>query len=154
MANMKKSAFSLSPLVAKVQSLVSSKQDDSPMFNQPLNTNSCPHHRLARQLYSASLVVLFITAILVITLKAMTYSFVEDNRMTGFIFDTETDSNTNRDIIMAALPQMLHILPTKLAIIIAAISLSVATAHLGLVIADWKSGKRVREKNSQYQKNT
>ncbi|XP_014560739.1 hypothetical protein COCVIDRAFT_12559 [Bipolaris victoriae FI3] len=152
MADTKKSKFSLPPLIAKVQSLLPRKQDDSPMFNHPFDTNSCPHHRIARKIYGASLLALFITAILVMTLKAITYSFVEDNRMTGFVFDPDTTSSTNGNIIMAALPRMLHTLPTKLAIIIAAISLSLATGHLALVIIDWKSGKRTQ--SNAFRRNT
>ena len=143
---MKKVEFKLPPLVAKVKSRVLSKQQGSPVFNQPLNTNSCPHHRKARQLYGISLVTLFVMSLLAITLKGITYSFIEDNRMTGFVFDATTPDNGDEKIDMAALPGVIYTLPTKLAIITAAISISVAVAHLGLVIVDWKSGKRVRKR--------
>lgn len=145
MANMEKIKLNLQSLLAKIKSLVRSKQHVSPGFNQSLDANSCPHHRNARRLYSASLLTLFIMALLVITLKGMTYSFFEDNGMTGFVFETTTGENAGEKIDMAALPLMLYTLPTKLIIIIAAISLSVAGAHLGLVIVDWKSGKMVGE---------
>lgn len=91
-------------------------------------------------------------ALLAITLKGISYSFVEDNRMTGFVFETTLDGNIGESLDMAALPQTIYTLPTKLAIIIAAISLSVAGAHMGLVIVDWKSGKRVCIRSLGYEK--
>lgn len=83
-------------------------------------------------------------AISTVTLKAITYDFVEDNRMTGFTFEAAGNSSSTREaMIMGALPQMLYTVPTKLAIIAAVILMSTAAGHLGFVIVDWKSGKRV-----------
>jgi hypothetical protein len=79
------------------------------------------------------------------TLKAMTYSFIEDNRMMGFDFETtENDGDPGETIVMAALPKMLFPVPAKLALVAAAISIFLSVAHLGFVGVDWKSGKRVR----------
>jgi hypothetical protein len=79
------------------------------------------------------------------TLKAVTYSFIEDNRMMGFDFDTtEEDGEPGETIVMAALPKMLYPVPAKLALVAAAISIFLSVAHLGFVGTDWKSGKRVR----------
>jgi hypothetical protein len=133
----------------KVKSLFHARKDASPMFNQPLNTTSCPHHRISRVLYSILLSLLIGIAIPVIALKTITYIFIEDNRETGFMFDTrERDGQPVVQTVMAALPQMLYTMPAKLTLIAAAISLVLATAHLGFVGVDWKKGKRVR--NSLY----
>jgi hypothetical protein len=128
----------------KVKSLFHARKDASPMFNQPLNTTSCPHHRISRVLYSILLSLLIAIAIPVITLKTITYIFIEDNRETGFMFDTrERDGQPVVQAVMASLPQRLYTMPAKLALIAAAISLCLATAHLGFVGVDWKNGKRV-----------
>jgi hypothetical protein len=96
-------------------------------------------------LYSVFLSLLLIIAIPVITLKALTYSFIEDNRRTGFTFQTtRKDGESGDAIIMAALPRMLYAIPAKLAIIAATLSICLAAAHIGLVVTDWKMGKRVR----------
>jgi len=85
-------------------------------------------------------------AISVIILKAVTYSFIEDNRMMGFNLETtRRNGEPGEEIIMAALPKRLYYVPAKLAIIAGAISLCHGAAHLGFVITDWKSGKRVNE---------
>lgn len=143
--NMTKVNFTLPPAADKVTSLFHSKKHVPPVFNQPLNTSSCPHHRIARLLYSVFLSLLLIIAIPVITLKALTYSFIEDNRRTGFTFQTtRKDGEPGDAIIMAALPRMLYAIPAKLAIIAATLSICLAAAHIGLVVTDWKMGKRVR----------
>jgi hypothetical protein len=142
---MKKVQFSLPPIAEKVTSIFHPRTKTSPVFNQPLNTTSCPHHRISRLLYSISLTILLIIAIPVMTLKAMTYSFIEDNRMTGFTFKTtERDGEPGESIVMAALPKMLYPVPAKLALVAAAISILLGAAHLGFVGIDWKNGKRVR----------
>lgn len=143
---MSKVAAQLQPVIAKIRSLVQNpQQNGTPVFNKPLNTNSCPHHRKSRLLHSVLLILLLAMAITLVTLKAATYDFVEDNRMTGFTFEApRNSSNTGEAIVMGALPRKLYTVPTKLAIIAAVIPISIATAHLGFVIVDWKSGKRVR----------
>jgi len=145
---MTKVKFTLPPAADKVTSLFHTKQikeDDPPVFNQPLNTSSCPHHRIARLLYSISLSLLLIIAVPVIALKALTYSFIEDNRMTGFEFlTTRRNGDPGEVIIMAALPRMLYAVPAKLAIISGTVSICLAAAHLGFVFTDWKKGNRVR----------
>ncbi|KNG43989.1 hypothetical protein DDE82_000186 [Stemphylium lycopersici] len=135
--------FHLPPITGKVKFLSHPKTSVPPVFNQPLNINSCPHHRLARLLYGIFLAILFIMAIPVIILKAVTYSFIEDNRMMGFNFETtRKNGEPGEEVIMAALPERLYSVPAKLAIIAGAISLCIGAAHLGFVITDWKSGKR------------
>ncbi|CAN9248330.1 unnamed protein product [Alternaria alternata] len=142
---MTKVNFTIPPAADKVTSLFHSKKHVPPVFNQPLNTSSCPHHRIARLLYSVFLSLLLIIAIPVITLKALTYSFIEDNRRTGFTFQTtRKDGEPGDAIIMAALPRMLYAIPAKLAIIAATLSICLAAAHLGLVVTDWKMGKRTQ----------
>ncbi|KAI4644118.1 uncharacterized protein J4E78_009702 [Alternaria triticimaculans] len=145
---MTKVKFTLPPAADKVTSLFHTKQikeDDPPVFNQPLNTSSCPHHRIARLLYSISLSLLLIIAVPVIALKALTYSFVEDNRMTGFEFQTtRRNGDPGEAIIMAALPRMLYAVPAKLAIIAGTVSICLAAAHLGFVFTDWKKGNRTQ----------
>jgi hypothetical protein len=143
---MTKVKFTLPPAAGKVTSLFNTKKVDTPVFNQPLNTTSCPHHRIARLLYSIFLSLLLVIAVPVITLKALTYSFIEDNRMMGFTFQTTQKNGEPGDaIIMAALPRMLYAVPAKLAIIAATVSICLAAAHLGFVGTDWKMGKRVRK---------
>ncbi|KAG9190447.1 hypothetical protein G6011_08535 [Alternaria panax] len=142
---MTKVKFTFPPTVGKVTSLFHSKKDAQPVFNQPLNTSSCPHHRTARLLYSIVLSLLLAIAIPVITLKTLTYSFVEDNRITGFTFQTtRRNGEAGEAIIMAALPRMLYAIPAKLAIIAATVSICLAAAHLGFVGTDWKMGKRTQ----------
>jgi hypothetical protein len=142
---MKHVEFSIPPIGEKVTSIFHLRTRASPVFNQPLNTNSCPHHRISRLLYSIFLTLLLIIAIPVITLKAMTYSFIEDNRMMGFSFETtEKDGEPGETIVMAALPKMLYPVPAKLALVAAAISILLGMAHVSFVGTDWKNGKRVR----------
>ncbi|KAI4641147.1 hypothetical protein J4E93_008025 [Alternaria ventricosa] len=145
---MTKVKFSLPPAADKVTALFHTKQikdDDPPVFNQPLNTSSCPHHRIARLLYSVSLALLLLIAVPVIALKALTYSFIEDNRVTGFEYQTtRRNGDPGESIIMAALPRMLYAVPAKLAIIAGTVSICLATAHLGFVATDWKKGNRTQ----------
>ncbi|KAL1797222.1 hypothetical protein ACET3X_003828 [Alternaria dauci] len=142
---MTKVNITLPPAANKVTSLFRSKKDPPPVFNQPLNTSSCPHHRIARLLYSVFLSLLLIISIPVITLKALTYSFIEDNRMMGFTFQTtRKNGELGEAIVMAALPRMLYAIPAKLAIIAATLSICLAAAHLGFVGTDWKMGKRTQ----------
>jgi hypothetical protein len=134
---MKKFEFSFPSMADKVTSLFHPHKDASPLFNQPLNTNSCPHHRISRLFYSIFLTTLLIIAIPDITLKAITYSFIEDYRMMGFAFETiEQDGEPGEEIVMAALPKMLYSIPAKLVLIAAAICVFLGSAHLGIVSMD------------------
>ncbi|CAO2658473.1 Nn.00g061960.m01.CDS01 [Neocucurbitaria sp. VM-36] len=140
---MRKVEFSLPSIAGKATSLFHPHQD-SPMFNRPLDSAS-PHHRLSRMLYAISLIFLILISIPVVALKAMTYSFIEDNRRKGFMFETtEQDGNQGIAVIMAALPRMLHHAPAKLALVAAVISIFFGAAHLGFVAVDWKLGKRTQ----------
>lgn len=139
---MRKVEFSLPSIAGKATSLFHPHKD-SPMFNRPIDSAS-PHHRLSRILYAISLTLLILISIPVITLKAMTYSFIEDNRKSGFMFETtEMDGDQPVAVVMAALPRMLYHAPAKLALVAAVISIFLSAAHLALVIVDWKLGKRV-----------
>jgi hypothetical protein len=132
-----------STLGDKVMSIFHHKSNPE-TFNRPINTTSCPHHRLSRILYVVLLPLLILISIPVVTLKALTYSFTEDNRDQGFMFEsTEKDGEPGASIIMAALPKMLNRGPVKLALIAAVLSILLASAHLGFVVSDWKSGKKV-----------
>jgi hypothetical protein len=142
---MKKVAFNLPPIADKVTSLLRPRKEPSQVFNKPLNTTACPHHRIARILYAVFLALLILIAIPVVALRAITYSFIEDNRMQGFVFETtEEDGEPGVQVVMAALPRMLYHVPAKIALIAAVISIFLGVAHLIFVCADWKSGKRVR----------
>lgn len=140
---MKKAAFSIPSIASKAASLFKLRKDASTMFNQPFD-NVCPHYRIARILYAVFLTLLILISIPVITLKAKTYSFIEENRNTGFVFETtEKDGEQGISLIMAALPRVLYHAPAKLALITAVLSLFLGAAHLGFVGVDWRSGKRV-----------
>lgn len=142
---MEKAKLALAPVVAKVTSLFPTKKDAPPVFNKPINTNSCPHHRMSRLLYSIFLTMLFAISITVVTLKAKSYSFIEDNRMTGFDFEMAAGAGLPaQEIVVATLPRRLYATPAKLAIVSAAMSILIAVAHLGFVVTDWKKGDRVR----------
>ncbi|KAF2027835.1 hypothetical protein EK21DRAFT_71163 [Setomelanomma holmii] len=141
---MKKVKFKLPPISDKVTSLFQPHKDASPMFNRPMD-RGCPHHRKARLLYAVSLSILLAISIPVIILKAITYSFIEENCDRGFMFETtERDGEIGETVVMAALPRMLYHAPAKLALVAAVVSIFVAAAHLALVIVDWKSGKRTQ----------
>ncbi|KAH7371484.1 hypothetical protein BKA66DRAFT_182534 [Pyrenochaeta sp. MPI-SDFR-AT-0127] len=141
---MKKVAFNIPTIASKVPSLFKRRKDAPPMFNQPFD-NVCPHYRISRILYAVFLALLISISIPVIILKAMTYSFIEDNRNTGFIFETtENDGEQGISVIMAALPRMLYHAPAKLALIAAVLSIFLGAAHLGFVGVDWKGGKRTQ----------
>jgi hypothetical protein len=140
---MKKVEFKLPPIADKVTSLFQQDKDASPMFNKPM-ASGCPHHRKARLFYAVFLSVLISISIPVIVLKAITYSFIEENRDRGFIFQTtEKDGDVGETVVMAALPQMLYHAPAKLALVAAVLSTFVGASHLALVVVDWRSGKRV-----------
>lgn len=82
----------------------------------------------------------------------MTYSFIEDNRSMGFVFETtEKDGEQGVSVVMAALPRMLYHAPAKLALVAAVISTFLGAAHLGFVGVDWKAGKRVSPSPLVYQ---
>jgi len=140
---MKKVEFKLPPIADKVTSLFQPHKNESPMFNKPM-ASGCPHHRLSRILYAVFLPVLILISIPVVTLKAMTYSFIEDNRDMGFMFETtERDGEAGETVVMAALPRMLYHAPAKLALVAAVLSICLSAAHLGFVAVDWKTPKRV-----------
>jgi hypothetical protein len=143
---MNKSTFTLPPLAQTLKSLfkLPSRKSSPPIFNRPIG-NACPHHRMARILYSISLTLLVLIAIPVITLKVMTYNFIEDNRDRGFLYETTSDDGA---VVMAALPRILHQLPAKLALVATVIGVAVGVAHAGFVCGDWGSGKRVSSLSS------
>ncbi|KAL6706128.1 hypothetical protein ACN47E_006044 [Coniothyrium glycines] len=134
------------PTIARrLASLLRPKTDPSPIVNKPPNTNACPHHRMARILYAVMLTLLITIAIPIVVLRVLTSSFMEDNRMQGFVFDTtESDGEPSMKFVMAALPRMLYQVPTKLALVAAVLSIFLYGAHLGFVGTDWKSGKRTQ----------
>ena len=142
---MKKVDFKLPPVAVKVKSILKphKKPTPVPMFNQPL-PSGCPHHRRSRILFAISLSLLIAITIPVISLKAVTYSFLDTNIQTGFMFQTtEDDGSPGPQIVMAALPRMLFLTPAKIALVAALMSIFSAAAHLGFVAVDWKEGKRV-----------
>jgi hypothetical protein len=140
---MKKVDFKLPPVTVKVKSMFQPRKKPIPMFNQPL-PSGCPHHRISRILYATSLALLIAIAIPVVTLKALTYSFMEENRDKGFVFETtEDDGSEGISVVMAAMPRMLHHAPAKLALVAAVLSIFSGLGHLGFVILDWTDGKRV-----------
>jgi len=142
---MDKVKLTIAPVATKVKSLFPTKKDDSPLFDKPINTNLYPHHRMSRLLYSIFLTMLFVMSIAVIALKAKSYSFIEDNRMTGFDFQMSAGAGEPaQEIVVATLPRRMYAIPAKLTIISAAISILIAAAHLGFVVTDWKTGDRVR----------
>jgi hypothetical protein len=142
-ATMKKVNFNLPPIADKVTSLFHTQKKADPMFNRPL-ASGCPHHRLSRILYAVSLLLLIMLAMPVIVLKALSYSFLEDNRNMGFVFETTEDAGEpGMSVVMAALPRMLHDAPAKLALVAAVVSIAIGVAHLGFTFVDWKDGKRV-----------
>lgn len=142
--------FNVPPVTSKISSLLHLHRDNSstkvnPVFNKPINTTSCPHHRLARVFYLASLTLLFFIAIPVVALEARSYSFVEDNQSQGFIFETtERDDAPGVEVIMAALPRRLQQAPAKMALIAAVLSIFISAAHLIFLGLDWKNGKRIQ----------
>ncbi|KAF1921859.1 hypothetical protein BDU57DRAFT_553887 [Ampelomyces quisqualis] len=141
---MTKVEFKLPPIADKVASIFAPHKTPVPMFNQPL-PSGCPHHRISRLLYAIFLSLLIAMAIPVVTLKASTYSFIEENRDMGFVFEITEDDGTGRtSVAMAALPRMLHHTPAKLALVAAVLSICFGLAHLGFVIVDWKDGKRTQ----------
>jgi hypothetical protein len=140
---MKKVDFKLPPIADKVTSLFQPQKKSHPIFNRPL-ASGCPHHRMSRTLHAVFLSFLVLLSIPVITLKALTYTFIEDNRDTGFVFKTtEEDEGPGILVVLAALPRMLHHAPAKLALVAAVVSITLGIAHLGFVLVDWKDGNRV-----------
>jgi hypothetical protein len=147
---MKKVDFKLPPVAVKVKSILKphKKPAPVPMFNQPL-PSGCPHHRRSRILFAISLSLLIAITIPVISLKAVTYTFLDTNVETGFMFETtEDDRSPGPKIVMAALPRMLFLTPAKIALVAALMSIFSAVAHLGFVAVDWKEGKRVCKNQS------
>ncbi|KAF2833453.1 hypothetical protein CC86DRAFT_278073 [Ophiobolus disseminans] len=141
---MKKVEFKLPPIADKVTSLFQPHKKDSTMFNKPM-ASGCPHHRLSRILYAVFLPILVLISIPVVVLKAMTYSFIEENRDKGFMFETtERDGEAGEAVIMAALPRMLYHAPAKLALVAGVLSICLGAAHLGFVAFDWRNPKRTQ----------
>lgn len=137
-------------LSERINSLLHIHSDVPPVFNKPIDTTTCPHHRLSRTLYAISLILLIVLAIPVIVLRAITSSFIEDNRMQGFIFETtEPDGGPGMQLVMAALPRMLYHAPAKIALVAAVVSIFLCAAHLGFVGTDWKTGKRVSDDSNR-----
>ncbi|KAF2872779.1 hypothetical protein BDV95DRAFT_477763, partial [Massariosphaeria phaeospora] len=109
-----------------------------PIFNKPVCTER--QYRISRILYLVFQVLLVILSTVVIGLKAMTVIFIEDNRDTGFEFETGDPEPT----VLAALPRHLYTAPAKLALVAAAISMFVGIGHAVFVVLDWKHGKRTQ----------
>jgi hypothetical protein len=131
---MKKPEFKIPSVLGKV----SAKLVKKPVSDQPVHTDKRYH--VTRILYTVLLLLLVMIAASIIGLNAMTVNFVEDNRDTGFEFETE---DPNDIVILAALPKMLYTAPAKLALVAGAISIFVGATHLAFVITDWKAGKKV-----------
>ncbi|KAJ4357707.1 uncharacterized protein N0V89_002283 [Didymosphaeria variabile] len=125
--------------IPSVLGKVSAKFVKKPIFNQPVHTETRYH--VTRMLYTVLLSLLIMIAASIIGLKAMTVNFTEDNRDTGFEFETE---DPNDSVILAALPRMLYTAPAKLALVAGAISIFVGATHLAFVIMDWKAGKKTQ----------
>ncbi|KAI8934344.1 hypothetical protein NX059_009080 [Plenodomus lindquistii] len=142
--------FNIPPVTGKISSLLHSQKDAStkavsPVFNKPVNTSACPHHRLARRIYLVSLTILLLISVPVVVLEALSFNFVEDNRSTGFMFETtEKDGAPGVKVVMAALPRRLQLAPSKMALVAAVFSIFLSVAHLGLVGSDWNTGKRTQ----------
>jgi hypothetical protein len=118
----------------KITSLLKPK----PVFNQPVATDRRYH--VARAAYGVLLVLLVMLAAATIGLKATTINFIEDNRNTGFVFDTGEPET----VIMAALPRQLYTAPAKIAMVAGVISVFVGVGHAAFVFMNWKEGKKVR----------
>ncbi|KAF2709246.1 hypothetical protein K504DRAFT_467218 [Pleomassaria siparia CBS 279.74] len=109
-----------------------------PVFNKPLDTER--QHHISRIFYAIFLSLFITLSVVVIGLKAITLTFIEDNRDTGFEFMT----GESESILFAALPRQLYTAPAKLALIAAVISIFVGVGHMGFLVADWKTGKRTQ----------
>jgi hypothetical protein len=107
-----------------------------PVFNRPFLERQ---HRMSRILYIVNLSLLLALSIAVISTKAITVAFIEDNKDTGFMFETDDPEPT----ILAALPKMLFVAPAKIALCAAAITVFVSIGHLIFIARDWKDGSRV-----------
>ncbi|KAF9738567.1 hypothetical protein PMIN02_005887 [Paraphaeosphaeria minitans] len=118
---------------------VSARFAKKPMFNQPVHTEK--RHHVTRIIYALLLSLLVIIAASIIGLNVVTVNFTEDNRDTGFEFETD---NPNEAVILAALPRMLYTAPAKLALIAGVISVFVGATHLAFVFTDWKLGKKTQ----------
>lgn len=130
---MKKLAFKVPSVAEKMSTMFKPK----PVFNQPVCTER--RYFVSRALHSIFLTLLIVLAAAVIGLKAMTINFIEDNRDTGFEFQTEEPTPT----LMAALPRNLFTAPAKLALVAGAISTFVGIGHVAFVFMDWSAGKKV-----------
>ena len=130
---MKRPTFKMPAVASKLTSCFKPK----PVFNQPVNTEKRYH--ISRSLYLACLILLFGLSTATVVLKAITLNFIEDNRNTGFIFETGDEEPT----VLAALPRNLHRAPPKLALVAGAVSLFITLGHMTFVAIDWKEGKRV-----------
>jgi hypothetical protein len=137
---MTKVEFSMDSITSKV---FPTKKEKAPVFNRPFG-DLCPHYRISRIVYLVALSSLILISVPVIALKAMTYSFIEDNRSMGFVFQTEgKDGEEGVSLVMAALPKNLHHAPAKLVLVAAVLTVFLAAAHLGFVAVDWRTGKKV-----------
>lgn len=130
---MKRPSFKMPAVASKLTSCFKPK----PVFNQPVNTEKRYH--ISRSLYLACLILLFGLSTATVVLKAITLNFIEDNRNTGFIFETGDEEPT----VLAALPRNLHRAPPKLALVAGAVSLFITLGHMTFVAIDWNKGKRV-----------
>jgi hypothetical protein len=122
----------------KISEKLSGFLKPKPVFNKPLDTER--QHHISRVLYAVLLLLFIGLSTAVIGLKALTLSFIEDNRDTGFSFETGEPEPT----ILAALPKKLYTAPAKLALIAAVLSISIGLGHLVYLVIDWKTGRRVR----------
>jgi len=130
---MKGSASKMPQGLNKLTSLLKPK----PVFNQPVATDRQYH--IARAAYGFLLIILIGLAAATVGLKAMTINFMEDNRNTGFVFDTGEPET----VVMAALPRQLYTAPAKIAMVAGTISIFVGVGHAAFVFMHWKEGKKV-----------
>lgn len=117
---------------------ITSSLKPKPVFNQPVATDRRYH--IARAAYGVLLVLLVILAAATIGLKATTINFIEDNRNTGFVFDTGEPET----VIMAALPRLLYTAPAKIEMVAGIISVSIGVGHAAFVFMNWKEGKKTQ----------
>jgi hypothetical protein len=135
---MKKLDFKMpSVQLSQLSSIVKPKSE--PVFNRPMRTER--PYQVSRTIYITLLSLMTALAMATIGLKAMTLIFIEDNTNTGFAFETGDPTPTT----LAALPLNLYHAPAKLAIVAGVTAMCIGLAHGGLVLVDWKHGKRVSQ---------
>jgi hypothetical protein len=136
----------MNKVTSKVQAVVGKvkgRNSTIPSVNPPPYVHDRTY-RVSRLLSVVLLTLLLLLAIPALVLKAYGYNFIELNAEMGFyLVNNGAAGDPVGDNLVAALPHNLFRVPEKLVLVVAMLNILLSMAHLGFVVWDWRTGRRV-----------